>query len=327
MKTEYLIDGMLPVNVNAMVYADEAACKSLVVLDVGLTIAGKRETWQGREVKHGPVVYVVAENENDQPKRIRGWMQTHGELPDDTPFHVHMGAVNLYSGGGMDALLADIAAMPVKPVLVIFDTLHACMVGGNEKDEKDGGLVIDRCNQIRQATEGATVLLVHHTGKAADAVKWQRKGAPPRGSSALIDACTTRIEVTRTGIKTAVTTGDTVTLTCRKMNSGEGFSEIALPARVVTVEHNGETATTIAFADEKRAESDAVQPLVRRRAANVTEDDILAFIRERGTATKEDVCNHFGIVSDTAYRKLKGLVDRRLLTEQGGVYEPVRIAA
>ena len=36
MSTEYLIDGVLPVNVNAMLYADEAACKSFLLLDGGL---------------------------------------------------------------------------------------------------------------------------------------------------------------------------------------------------------------------------------------------------------------------------------------------------
>lgn len=250
--TKFLIEDVLPTNVNAMLYADEMVGKSFTALDIGLTIASARKTWHGHPVvTHGPVVYVVAENEDDQPKRVRGWMQAHGDgaLSDETPFHMYPGAVNLFSGAGLDALLAEIAALPQPPVLVIFDTLHACTAGGDEDKAKDAGLVIDNCNRIRAETEGAAVLLIHHTGKSANAVTFKRKGTAPRGSSALIDGCTVRIEATRTGAKQRMMTSDIVTLTCRKMSVGLGFPEIKLPARIVTVDAHGKVAATIVFDD------------------------------------------------------------------------------
>jgi DNA-binding PadR family transcriptional regulator len=58
------------------------------------------------------------------------------------------------------------------------------MVGGDENSAKDMGLFIAACDRIRHAT-GATMMVVHHTGKNGDY----------RGSSALKGAVDTMIEL------------------------------------------------------------------------------------------------------------------------------------
>jgi hypothetical protein len=72
-----------------------------------------------------------------------------------------------------------------KATLVIVDTLARAMAGADENSAQDIGQVVGHADLIRQVT-GATVLLVHHTGKDVE------RGA--RGSSALRAAVDTEIE-------------------------------------------------------------------------------------------------------------------------------------
>ena len=59
--------------------------------------------------------------------------------------------------------------------MVVIDTLARCFGGNDENDARDMGAFIEGCDVIKQKT-GATVLVVHHSGKD------EGKGA--RGSSA-----------------------------------------------------------------------------------------------------------------------------------------------
>ncbi len=51
----------------------------------------------------------------------------------------------------------------VRPVLVVFDTLHRCAPGLEENSNKEAGEVFGVFQAIRDAT-GAAVLVLHHTG-------------------------------------------------------------------------------------------------------------------------------------------------------------------
>ena len=59
---------------------------------------------------------------------------------------------------------------------MVFDTLAHCFGGNDENSAEDMGAFIQDCDAIKQRT-GATVIVVHHSGKNEEA------GA--RGSSAL----------------------------------------------------------------------------------------------------------------------------------------------
>lgn len=90
------------------------------------------------------------------------------------------------------------------------DTLARCSVGGEENSSKDMGAIIDVCDRIR-VESGATVLLVHHARKLADAM---------RGSSAIEGACDTVIELK--------SEGQAITLVCGKQKDGRDFEPIRL---------------------------------------------------------------------------------------------------
>jgi hypothetical protein len=88
--------------------------------------------------------------------------------------------------------------------LIVIDTLAASSPGADENAAKDMGKVIEHCKQLHKAT-GATVLLIHHSGKD------ESKGA--RGWSGLRAAADAEIEVNRNG--------DNRIATVKKLKDGE----------------------------------------------------------------------------------------------------------
>ena len=91
-------------------------------------------------------------------------------------------ALNLLDPKTPGELLADIGIeLPEayqRPALIIVDTLARCMVGGDENSAKDMGLFIAHADALRKET-GATVLIIHHTGKNGRASAAAAPCAPP----------------------------------------------------------------------------------------------------------------------------------------------------
>ena len=91
--------------------------------------------------------------------------------------------------------------------LVILDTLARCYGGNDENSSRDMGAFIQGCDTIKQLT-GATVLVVHHSGKNVD--------SGGRGSSSLPAALDVEYRVSRDGEGEQA-----LVLTCSKMKDAE----------------------------------------------------------------------------------------------------------
>ena len=164
-----------------VVYGPPASAKSFLVLDWALSIASGR-SWLGYEViSPGRVVYVVGEGAGGLRKRLQAWMQEHPHATVPDGFFIPE-PVQLLKNEDVELLLTRIVRR--RPVLVILDTLATCM-DGDENSSKDMSLAIAAAKRIIGVT-GATVILVHHTGK---------KGVEERGSSALRGAADTMMLV------------------------------------------------------------------------------------------------------------------------------------
>lgn len=182
-KINYVIKGWLPAQSFGVLYGASGHFKSFHAVSWACCIAAGKE-WNGARVNEGAVLYIVGEGGLGTPRRFRGW-----EV--------------VYNGGGMlkNLYKIDGAIYPAEPQtrqivvetiqqlemntgipvrMVVIDTLARCFAGGDENRSDDMGAFIAGCDYIKQHT-GATVLVVHHTGKNTDA------GA--RGSSALRAAC------------------------------------------------------------------------------------------------------------------------------------------
>ncbi|MDH5579522.1 MAG: helicase RepA family protein, partial [Betaproteobacteria bacterium] len=116
-------------------------------------------------------------------------------------------------------------ATETRPALIVVDTLAHAIKGGDENSAQDMGAITATVGELIRKT-GACVLLVHHSGK--------NKTAGARGSSALLGAIDTQIEIDEKQIKVS------------KQRDGAlaepmGF---ALQSMVVDVDEDGDDITS-----------------------------------------------------------------------------------
>jgi hypothetical protein len=188
-----LVRKLLGTNTLALIYGEPGSGKTFLATDLGMHLAIDR-VWFGRSVTAGAVLYVACEGVAGLSNRLAAFRRMH-DLPAEVPFAVIPAAVNL-GPDGQDAQRVIDAANTVKErtgrtvQLIVIDTLARAMWGGDENSAKDMSGFIRACDRVRDATE-ATVLIVHHSGKT------KQSGA--RGSSALIAAVDTAIEVANDG--------------------------------------------------------------------------------------------------------------------------------
>jgi hypothetical protein len=182
-EVEWLIRGVLPRKSLAVAYGPSGAGKTFVVLDMLLRLAAG-ESWRGLKVNQGQVVWFASEGQGGVGARLAAWSDYHGISLRGLPLFTVLQAPNL--------LLADwqdiVRTVGDDTALVVFDTLLASAAGANENASEDMGAILGSARQIIEAT-GASVLLIHHSGKDAS------KGA--RGHSSLRAAVDIEMEVTR----------------------------------------------------------------------------------------------------------------------------------
>lgn len=231
----FIPDGSLSV-----IFGPSNIGKSFFALDLAHSVV-TGERWLGRRVRQGPVVYVAAgEGVSGLRQRIDAWELDRGiEIPCDTMGYL-TDAVQLHQSAHVDKLIR--ALKPYEPSLVVFDTLARCFVGGNENSVEDMGKVISACDEIR--SRGTAVLLVHHTGVPDE----DEDGKPrhrhrPRGSSGLMAAVDSAIEICLpTGEVDLDSTSDRV-VRCRKQKDAEWFHPIT--ARLRHVRKAGKTLSLV----------------------------------------------------------------------------------
>lgn len=238
---DWHIKKVLPRAELVVVYGQSGSGKSFFVFDQVAAIA-RGTQWNGHKTTQGRVVYVAAEGANGFRNRVLAHAQQNGgAFPG---IKIVAAAPNLFSGGDHVALARAIIEGGGADVIVI-DTLSATTPGANENAGEDMGVVIARCKRIHELT-GATVILIHHSGKD------EAKGA--RGWSGLRAAIDAEIEVTKNG--------DTREATITKMKDGEEGAQFAFKLLPVEIgqDGDGEPITSCIV------ESVALSSLPRKRA-------------------------------------------------------------
>ena len=172
-----------------VVFGASGAFKSFYVLDAALRIAQSL-----------PVAYVAAEGAGGLNGRVGAWCKYYDSTPGD--LHFVCEEINLRDSTAVNRL--GQALNPVKPKLIVIDTLARCMIGGDENSAKDVGLAIQGCSTLQKAFASA-VCLIHHTNRA---------DRGERGSGALRGAADLMIEASATG-------DGTVRIACSKIKDTE----------------------------------------------------------------------------------------------------------
>ena len=225
-----LVDGLIYQNTLINVFGPPASFKSFLALDIALSIAHGC-SWHGRGTKTGPVLYIAAEGSSGIRKRATAWMQDNGIKDNGEPFFVLPQAVNIRDHAEVEALIAETTeTLPKSPMLVVIDTLARSFGGGDENNGESMGEFIVGCDAIRNAFDGAAVMIVHHSGKDTT------RGA--RGHSSLFGAVDTELELKRSQGT------DTVSIRNSKQKDAEESDAIRLTARVVALPPSGALSLT-----------------------------------------------------------------------------------
>lgn len=160
---EWLIKGILPKTELGMLFGASTAGKSFVLMDMCAAIA-RGIDWNGRRVKKGRVLYVVAEGRGGFPNRMEAYCKKHGIDESEVPIVYAAGKIpNLADDVSVKAFIKEIKRFGPFD-LIIIDTLAKVSVGADENSGKDMGIIMANAEAIGLAA-GGTPILVHHSGK------------------------------------------------------------------------------------------------------------------------------------------------------------------
>lgn len=191
----WLVKNFLPKATLGVLFGESGSGKSFLTYDLCAAIARGLDEWNGKKVKKGRVMYVVAEGEAGFVNRIHAYCHQQGISPDDFEIDYISDLVpNLMEAALITDLIKEIKARGQYD-LIVMDTFAQVMAGANENSGEDVGKALAECRRIHRHT-GAMVLLVHHSGKDAS------KGS--RGWSGLKGACDVELEVSRSDDDRAV---------------------------------------------------------------------------------------------------------------------------
>ena len=205
----FVIKGLIPESAFVSIYGPSGSFKSFLALDWACHIATGKD-WDGHKVKQGAVLYVAGEGGFGVTQRVRAWELQHQvtDLNNLARLSVPVFPANQDQVNAVIEYWEEIKSKTGQPVkLIIFDTLARCYGGNDENSSKDMGAFIKGCDTIKQLT-GATVLVVHHSGK--------KEESGPRGSSSLPAALDVEYRVKRDGEDQQA-----LILTCSKMKDSE----------------------------------------------------------------------------------------------------------
>jgi hypothetical protein len=183
-----VLPGRLDANSLAFLIGAPGSHKSRWAIDLALRMTTGTRWPDGSLVAQGPALYVMGEGHLGTPKRVDAWKAVNGVFNDPADLRMIPAPVNLLDRRQVAELVEIVAT--VRPRMAVIDTLARCTPGADENSAKDMGKAIAALDEIRVAAD-CLVLVLHHIGKAREA------GA--RGSSALLGAADTMLEITLDG--------------------------------------------------------------------------------------------------------------------------------
>lgn len=284
----WLVPGEIPERGLIVLYGPSGIGKSFVALDYAMNLA-----------QSSSVVYVAAEGESGYLMRTAAWCNHHKVNDESLKLNFYMNIVSLLDKTER-AMFTD-TLRPVKPKLIIVDTLALCMLPGDENSTRDMGLFIKASKELRNALDCA-VILVHHTNK---------EGRAERGNSALRAASDTMIRVSGED--------DVIRIECSKTKDAKTFPTRFVKLLPVATVYG--SSPVIIASDKVMTSKDDVPSQSQLKILESLAMDVF-----QDGATAADLIDHTELSKPTAYRALSTLVsakrivraqDKYKLTDQG----------
>lgn len=180
---EWLIKNLVPKGGVCSIYGPSGSGKSFLVLEMAGALC-RGVPFFNRPACRCPVTYVVLEGENGFRNRLQAY-ESHYDIKLPSLLRIVLQPMNL-SDSVAAKFSRQLVAENMGGGVVIIDTLSRATPGMDENSSVDMSKLLSAVDII-QRQSGATVILIHHTGKDAT------RGA--RGHSSLFAALDLAIEV------------------------------------------------------------------------------------------------------------------------------------
>ena len=291
----WVVDGWLTDRGLGGIVGPSNSGKSLVTLDIALSVATEMPFRGEFTVKGGSVVYIAAEDAAGQKQRLGALLDYRSLRADDVPRlrQLHASPM-LRKPGDVSALLQAIDKLPEPPRMILFDTMRETLNGSDSKDE-DVGEYIASVRRIMRET-GAAAEIVHHFGHATER---------ERGSSVLRGAVDTLLFVTRDDL--------IVTLHQEKQRNAA-----TLPDVLFEIIAWGDSAVLRPITQADRKDRPAEVPPTRQKAL-----EALRQCDEGGGASFSKWHETSGLTKSTFARAVADLSQWSLIRRNGRKYEVV----
>jgi len=331
----WLIEGWIQEEELCVLFGDPSVGKSFLSIDLAFRIASGTPWFDSKTTK-GPVWYLCGEGYSGIKKRVKGWMIHNPGVDPDVLFSERGASIlneeEAHSIG--QSIEAGIKAYG-RPKLVIIDTLHTFLGGGDENSSADFGKFLRNVQKFIKERLKCAILIVHHAGHG------DKKRS--RGTSAIRGSVDVEIAMIRGKEGSQMANKRLIQMTKAKDTEEKKkalqLTEVILPGKK---DLNGKDATTLVFSelldvrifDEdalSNQDGDYVEPMAKTMAiADRVRDDVLKVCKDHtDKLLTQDLIYElvYPVVSEylsadkkkIVTRAVESLLKRGLLKEMGGV--------
>jgi RecA-family ATPase len=168
---DYLINGLMQVGCDAVLYAPSKSLKSFIALDIALSLATGVAVLEQFAIKGTTIVFYLAGEgrSNLEKKPATAWELAHGMEPYSVE-NIYIGeGVDMTSNDEVEYCIRDMEAILGNrrgkvPVMFIIDTLNRALNGKEEDSSGVAAQYLNRVKQIRERINGTSLTIIH-TGK------------------------------------------------------------------------------------------------------------------------------------------------------------------
>lgn len=302
----WLVDGLLPAQGTALLYAEPQCAKSFLALDLAFHIA-EGKPWFERTVRTGAVIYVAAEGGEGLRNRVEA-IRLHTGIREACIGFVFE-PIDLHDPkADSDALIAALQEAAHRfgrePAAIVIDTLSKTFGAGKENTD-DMRVYVSNAERIANACR-VCVILVHHRPKYTD-------GQKPRGHSSLEAGVDTAIMLTRLPVPRGQKVDEKFFARVIKQKDGLGGERLSFSLRQVVLaepapEKKGVTSCIVvpgpASDDDMSGRNDAA-------LATGNTAVILDLLREELNAAERETGRRFVSRKAARGRVIKALADGR----------------
>ena len=268
-RVSWIIPNVLPRAELVGIYGESGSGKTFVAL--GLLLAAclggpdMPYDWMGHEVKHRHrVAYVAAEGAIGVQDRLKAYAHQHNVDLSKLDLHILADSPDITDKTVAKKLLLSL--LPLKPDLIVFDTLAQVTPGANENSSEDMGTALHHAKMLHRAT-GATICLIGHSGK--DATRGQR------GWSGLKGAMDAQLEVTK------LATHRVVSVVKLKDGAGEGTQyPFKLDEVLLAIDEDGHPVTSCVVRPIPREEAERAEAGAKPSKAATKREEVVELCRE-----------------------------------------------